>query len=445
MRVYLPDISFDSPLNCNKVLNCIISEKVDDGYIINILGQKVFAKSDLNFKPNDIVKVKVIENLPKQLTLKVIPDIKTSLNTSNFTDSDKQLPMLILSKLNLSMTDDRLKLVSEILSSLYKHESNLTYKPFDFSETENNLGLIKQFLKMTSFNKNIPPKFLKREILENINRLQKYILENTKNDSSLQSVKTILRIIKDFKENITSSTDTDIALIIPAIRKLFSRNSKDRIKKELATEKSVEKMLKDIISTEKFVDKSQHVSEKSLLKEIINHYIRLEAMTKPHEKIEKLIESILAKLKDNIENETLTFKKAIAVKILNTAYDDKIKFYFLPFLPNTSIYIKISKKRSDDNKKAKIERPDGLNLSILLETYNLGKVLIDLIDKKNRIFYHLTFEDQESLEYVKNASLSSADPFIRSIRFSLKKISMEDFFFQDLKTANIPNGVNVKI
>lgn len=408
MKVYLPEINFDSPLSCDKVLNCIISEKVDDGYIIDILGQEVFAKSDLDLKPNDHIKVKVVESSPEQLILKVIPGIKTSdkLNITNSTDPKIQLPITILSKLNLSMTDDRLKLVSEILSSLFKHESISC-----FTEAKGELESIQQFL----------------EIIRNFEQLLKLIFKDTNENAALKHVTTLKMM-----EN-SASSDTDS--INPIVEEFLLKKSK----KYMKNEGFMEKILKTLS------DKGIITKKNSSFEKLITNYIKTKIIPKSSDKIEKLKEKILVKLKNNIENQSLTFKKAIAVRILNTAHDDKVRFYFLPLLPNSSIYIKISKNKSNGKKETKINESNDLNLSILLETYNLGKILINFIHKKDHIFPHLTFENKKSLEYVKNASSSSTDPFINSIRFSLKKISVKDFFFQYIENDRIPNRVNIKI
>lgn len=363
MKVYLSNVNPDN-LFANEILTCTISEKTDEGYIINIMGKEVFAKSDLILKPNQLINVKVDRNLPTQLTLKVLPDIETSVesNTSTYAANfNKQLPMTILSKLNLPMTDNRLKLLSEILNSLSKNPQNP-----DLEKTKSELDIIKKFQ------------------------------ENIKKNPSPKSIKKLLKFASSFDKN-------------------EDKNSKLASKTSIAQEP---------------IYSNKTISETPT-------------------GIEKLQKYISQKLKENIEKEPQLFKKAVAIKTLNIAYsNEKIdtRFIFLPLLTNKPAYIKLSKNKKESHRKSRNKDDDNpIKLSVLLDTRNLGKVLADFTYEKNGILPSLTFEKKNSLEYVKRISHSSNDSLLKSIHFSLKKISTKDFFFQGLETKKIPRKVNIKI
>ena len=114
MRVYLtPAFNINSAITSQDVISAYITQKLDNGYIVNIGGTEVFAHCLLDFDTGDFLKLKVVESSKSQVVFKVVEhqreelqDLSKSLPTPNVLNSkEAQIPLNLLSKLNLPIME----------------------------------------------------------------------------------------------------------------------------------------------------------------------------------------------------------------------------------------------------------------------------------------------------------------------------------------------------
>lgn len=132
MRTFVVDNfwnSFNATLNAP--LKAFIRCKVEGGYIIEIDGEKFFARSELQIPEGNIVHLKPISYSGGKVIFKLLSrqEMKESPPFSKTPPPDV-LPFLTLSNLNLPITQERLKLLQTIIERIVK-------KPTQEKKSEN--------------------------------------------------------------------------------------------------------------------------------------------------------------------------------------------------------------------------------------------------------------------------------------------------------------------
>ncbi|MDI3480691.1 MAG: hypothetical protein PWQ97_346 [Tepidanaerobacteraceae bacterium] len=127
MQVNLPyRVLFENNLLQGEVLAAKVLQKVDGGYIIDLNGLEIFAQSDLSFAPGKLLKLKVIESNPSRLILKVLNTDSVQKGTQEgqpvlskqLFPAEIRAALKLLSKLNLPATEERVAIVSDLLSGI---------------------------------------------------------------------------------------------------------------------------------------------------------------------------------------------------------------------------------------------------------------------------------------------------------------------------------------
>lgn len=113
-----------------EILNAVVSQKTGDGYLINIRGMEVFARSGLDLAVGQNLVLKVMEASSSQVILKVLKtdadkksisdDAPGSLkNTLKFNwTAEARAAIKLLSALNIPITEERLSRVSRLLAEI---------------------------------------------------------------------------------------------------------------------------------------------------------------------------------------------------------------------------------------------------------------------------------------------------------------------------------------
>ncbi len=127
--IVLKIVAFDningihSSLKSGDVLKAVISKNTGDGYILNFNGTQIFARSQINFAPGELLTLRVIDISQTRLLLRLIHTDKSNLNTSKDSDIISELVnnpeavicFMIASKLNLPITKERISVIREFL------------------------------------------------------------------------------------------------------------------------------------------------------------------------------------------------------------------------------------------------------------------------------------------------------------------------------------------
>lgn len=133
MQVNLPySVLLQNNLLQGEVLTATVLQNVDGGYIIDINGLEIFAQSDLNLEPGNLLRLKVIESAPSRLILKVTnTDTRAKGNQDEppalskpLSSAEIRAAFKLLSKLNLPATEERLSIVSDLLSGIANNDEN---------------------------------------------------------------------------------------------------------------------------------------------------------------------------------------------------------------------------------------------------------------------------------------------------------------------------------
>ncbi|MCR4430884.1 MAG: hypothetical protein NUV45_07695 [Tepidanaerobacteraceae bacterium] len=149
MQVNLPySVLLQNNLLQGEVLTATVLQNVDGGYIIDINGLEIFAQSDLNLEPGNLLRLKVIESTPSRLILKVtntdgraksIQDEQTALSKP-ISSVEIRAAFKLLSKLNLPATEERLSIVSDLLSGIANKDESPDSTQ-NTSDTSRNLAI----------------------------------------------------------------------------------------------------------------------------------------------------------------------------------------------------------------------------------------------------------------------------------------------------------------
>lgn len=428
MKVYLSDIYFEN-ISSEEILNCIISDKIEGGYIIDINGEKIFAKSELSFMPKDTIQVKVVENSPSQLILKVLPKIeKRNVETKSpvAKSPEQKLAMTVLSKLNLPMKTERINTLSNIFKSLYENEPDTQKTPGGLLPQE------AEFL-LEEFTEKVLDFFIQeiyQEILDFDESPQEPIKFPEKNNSP-ENIPKDAPESQDPKNTIITDNEKN-----PIETKDIVKQTLPKKKKSIYKPKDKNEITKN--------DTKDYSHNKTVLKDFIKYISENKLMEKP-EKYRDIIKNLFLKEKEHNKQDSSFVKKLIATKALNVVYEKEnmdIKFFLLPLPFYKPIYIKLSQHKPSKEGK---DTSAILKLSLFISTYNLGKVLAELVYSKGKMTPSIIFEKENFLTAAINYVDHCNDPFLDSIKFYVKNIELEDFLINELRVNNFTSGVNVKI
>lgn len=149
MQVNLPyPVMLQNNLLQGEVLTATVLQNVDGGYVIDINGLEIFAQSDLNLEPGNLLRLKVIESAPSRLILKVInTDTRAKgsqdeppILSKQLSSAEIRAALKLLSKLNLPATEERLSIVSDLLASIVNNNEHPNFAQ-DTSDALRNLAL----------------------------------------------------------------------------------------------------------------------------------------------------------------------------------------------------------------------------------------------------------------------------------------------------------------
>lgn len=340
MRIYLTQTSdINSAITSQDVISAYITQKKENGYIVNIGGTEVFAHCLLDLSIGDFLKLKVVESSTSQIVFKVVEheteESQNPLKPLTTLDiphtQETQTAFNLLSKLNLPIKKERVTFIMDLLEQLINEEkpepSLLLNKELPFQALN------------SSFRKTLVP----------------YI-----NSGFILSEDQLLELLQDF----TALKEDES----------FSFN-------------------------------------KTLL---------------------------------NNRTKTAFIKEQLALKALNHLHNkgsvSSTGFYALPIPIYHNIYLKISDYPSTNDTQS------SMCLSFIINTKNLGAVLIELMYVNGKVTASSTFEDKKAMDAVKkflniNKNIHS---LIKAMELKVGKVSIKDFFFGEIKKLPI-SGINIKV
>ena len=134
--IVLKIVAFDningihSSLKSGDVLKAVISKNTGDGYILNFNGTQIFARSQINFAPGELLTLRVIDISQTRLLLRLIHTDKSNLNTSKDSDIISELVnnpeavicFMIASKLNLPITKERISVIRVLMEAIDQNQ-----------------------------------------------------------------------------------------------------------------------------------------------------------------------------------------------------------------------------------------------------------------------------------------------------------------------------------
>ncbi|AYO31312.1 hypothetical protein D2962_12500 [Biomaibacter acetigenes] len=150
MQVNLPyPVMLQNNLLQGEVLTATVLQNVDGGYIIDLNGLEIFAQSDLNLEPGNLLRLKVIESAPSRLILKVInTDTRAKgiqdeppVLSKHLSSVEIRAAFKLLSKLNLPITGERLSMVSDLLAGIVNNNGHPDPRPDKSDAFKENLAL----------------------------------------------------------------------------------------------------------------------------------------------------------------------------------------------------------------------------------------------------------------------------------------------------------------
>ena len=155
--------------------------------------------------------------------------------------------------------------------------------------------------------------------------------------------------------------------------------------------------------------------------------------------------SIFNKTMMHNRTKTSVIKEYLAFKALNLLHhkdsESTASFYAVPIPIYHNIYLKISEDHSHDNTQAQ------MYLTFIINTKNLGAVLVNLIYINGEITASSTFEDKKALDMVKKALdiNKNIQGLIKTMKLQVGKVSLKDFLFGEIKAQPIITGINLKV
>lgn len=160
--------------------------------------------------------------------------------------------------------------------------------------------------------------------------------------------------------------------------------------------------------------------------------------------LKNLLDEFVSKeAKEN--NKPINIKDYLALKALNLAHDklnnEQITFFAMSTPVYQRIYIKVTGKTSAANTKSLPK------VSFVVNTQNLGTILVNLTYINGNIKASSTFEDKNAMEVVKEALTHNKDlgRLLRTMKLNVGKVSYEDFFFEGVEKRKLATGINLII
>lgn len=325
------------------VINAHIVQKTENGYIVNICGDEVFARCLLDLNIGDFLKLKLVESSASQIVFKVV-----QYETKGESEEVASRPSM----------------------------------PFNMPQTLETNAALKLLAKL-----NLP---IKKERLTLIMDLLRHIVSNDSQEPSL----SLERELSYQSQNL-----------------LFH------------------KALSNYIN-------SGSISFEDQVLEQLQEFVALKDGT-----------STLHKTAIHNRTEANIIKDYLALKALNFIHNEggnnNICFYAVPVPIYHNIYLKVSHNFSSrDNTQA-----HHICLSFIINTKNLGAVLIDLVYVNGKVTASSTFEDKKALdaaERVLNMNKNSSG-LIKNIKLKVGKVSVDDFFFGEINEQPMPTGINLMV
>lgn len=342
MKIYLPKTpDMGGSFKPQDVINAHILQKTENGYIVNICGDEVFAHCLLDLNIGDFLKLKLVESSASQIVFKVV---------------------------QYEAKGESEEVVSRPLM------------PFNMPQTIETNAALKLLAKL-----NLP---IKKERLTLIMDLLRHVVNN--NDSQEPS--------------------------LPLERELSSQSQNLLFHKALSN----------------YINSGSVPFEDQVLEQL-QDFIALKDETS-------------ALNKTTIHNQTKAdiIKDYLALKALNFIYNEdgsnSICFYTVPVPIYHNIYLKISHTFSSHD-----DAQTHICLSFIINTKNLGTVLIDLLYVNGKVTASSTFEDKKALDAAKRvlSMNKNASSLIKNIKLKVGKVSVDDFFFGEIKEQPMPTGINL--
>lgn len=451
--------NFESDFNTSlgDMIKAVISQKLEGGYVLDLGGKKVFARSTLDLDLGDLLKLKIIESSPSQLVLKVIEfskndtlpkELPLPFNLPN--TSEIHGAFNLLSKLNLPITQERIELIVNLFKKLETDQSSYV-SPFNKETLSQGKGLVfHKFFSQFTHNDTLSLEDIFFKIfLEETNPME----ETTKNEiANLENTNMYQEIDPDDKSHPMENTRNHVSDEYFPSEDNFKvqANIVDSMKGKVLLRKKppFESHIKKEDNPQPFVkahNKDTHLpgqlqgilmKQKSLKKQELNN------TTKTSKNPLHLNEE-----SKDCEIKPEVVKKFLSFKALNLAYKtrDSCNISFFPF--SVPIYDKIILKVTKDSSSTSKEKAT-ISLSFIVNTYNLGPVLVSLMYKSKTVSASITFEKKEYEEKAKNMIKDlgeNVSQLIKTLNLGVGVISQRDFLFpQDTKTENL-QGIDVII
>ncbi len=344
MKIYLsktPDMG--GSFKPQDMINAHIVQKTENGYIVNICGDEVFAHCLLDLNVGDFLKLKLVESSASQIVFKVVQ--YEAKGESGEVASRPSMPFNMPQTLE---TNAALKLLSKL---------------------------------------NLP---IKKERLTLIMDLLRHVVNNDGQEPSL----SLERELSSQSQNL-----------------LFH------------------KALSNCIN-------SGSISFEDQVLEQLQEFVALKDGT-----------STLHKTAIHNRTETDIIKDYLALKALNFIHNEggnnNIYFYAVSVPIYHNIYLKVSHNfSSHDNTKT-----HHICLSFIINTKNLGAVLIDLVYANGKVTASSTFEDKKALDAAERvlSMNKNSSGLIKNIKLKVGKVSVDDFFFGEINEQPMPTGINLRI
>ena len=429
MRIYFTQVpNINSSISFQDVVSAYITQKLDDGYMVNIGGTEVFARCLLDLKVGEFLKLKPIESSSSQIVFKVINHEMEAQDVSDPSTrfdlpqaKEVQTAFKLLAKLNLPITKARVDLVTKLLAHFTKNEGPEHSMPFSNEPPPQN------------------PVSSPQEALSNNTESNFNIFENQ--PPELPENLAVPRQETDFSSDKAlpeSKTDVqDLAEHLDLTRKLpnhLTSEGKYEHYELLSKELSVDTLVsffQEIMAPH--LESEFDLTKNSLLEHLAAPYQEVnlssgKGLSKGKTKAQDLIEHLVLKAVSILHSEDPLYN--VCFFALHTP---------LPIFQN--IYLKISRKGATGG------HPESLGISFIVSTKNLGSILIDLKSTNGTIAASSTFEDKKAMNAVKNYLNAREDipSFIKTMELKTGKVSKRDFFFGDIKMQPRTVSINIKV
>lgn len=171
---------------------------------------------------------------------------------------------------------------------------------------------------------------------------------------------------------------------------------------------------------------------------------------------EFLMESINHKAGDSISKSSIAknclseqngdLEHLLLLKMLNVLHKTTNNINVFFFSPSHFVYDKVYAKFTQNSEN--IKQKNQLCLSFIVDTKNLGSVLVKILQHKKHINICMSFEDNQALDTVKDFISKLKDttsPVVRSIDLKIGSISKKNFFFENLEPHRILPGIDVRL